>query len=65
MPVLKARRAMRALPDGGVLQVLATDAAALKDMPDFCKMAGHRLLSVRSRADGVHEFILEKAPEIA
>jgi tRNA 2-thiouridine synthesizing protein A len=62
MPVLKARRALKPLPTGAQLVVLATDAAALRDMPDFCAVTGHRLVSVSSDAEGLHTFLIEKGP---
>jgi len=50
LPVLRAKRALAALAPGAVLDVEATDPAALKDFPAFCEMTGHVLLE--SRADG-------------
>jgi tRNA 2-thiouridine synthesizing protein A len=47
LPVLKARKAMRDVPEGGVLRVLATDPGAVKDFEHFCKTTGHQLLSAR------------------
>ena len=39
LPVLKARRALKAVPAGGVLEVLATDPGAVKDFEHFCRTA--------------------------
>ena len=50
LPVLKARKAMRALPAGGVLRVLATDPGAAKDFAHFCETTGCELLA--SSAEG-------------
>jgi tRNA 2-thiouridine synthesizing protein A len=44
LPVLKARKRLKSLPDGAVLQVLADDPAALIDVPHFCTEAGHGFL---------------------
>ncbi len=44
LPVLKARKRLKSLPNGAVLQVLADDPAALVDMPHFCNESGHALL---------------------
>jgi tRNA 2-thiouridine synthesizing protein A len=60
LPVLKARKAMRELPPGGVLRVLATDPGAVKDFEHFCKTAGHRLLAAREEA-GMLVFDIRKA----
>jgi tRNA 2-thiouridine synthesizing protein A len=45
LPVLKARKAMKALPIGATLRVLATDPGAIKDFEAFCRTTGYRLLS--------------------
>jgi tRNA 2-thiouridine synthesizing protein A len=59
LPVLRAKRALAALAAGEVLEVEATDPAALKDFPAFCEMTGHALLE--SRADGdVYRFRIRR-----
>jgi tRNA 2-thiouridine synthesizing protein A len=45
LPVLKARKAMRDVPEGGVLRVIATDPGAVKDFEHFCKTTGHQLVA--------------------
>ena len=60
LPVLKANKALRALPSGAQLRVLATDPASARDFPAFCAEAGHRLLST-SEEDGVLTFLLRRA----
>jgi tRNA 2-thiouridine synthesizing protein A len=60
LPVLKARKAMRDLPPGGVLRVLATDPGASKDFEHFCKTTGHQLLAAREES-GVLVFEICKA----
>jgi tRNA 2-thiouridine synthesizing protein A len=59
LPVLKARKAMRDVPAGGVLRVLATDPGAVKDFEHFCKTTGHELLACRDEA-GVLTFEIRK-----
>lgn len=51
MPVLKAKKALRDVPVGGVLKVLATDPGSVADMKSFCDMAGNRLLSSTQEDD--------------
>ncbi|MDB5410141.1 MAG: tusA [Rhodospirillales bacterium] len=60
LPVLKARKALKALVQGDILQVLATDPGAVKDFEAFCRTTGHRLVDCRE-ADGVYDFRIEKA----
>jgi tRNA 2-thiouridine synthesizing protein A len=60
LPVLKARKALKALPAGGILRVLATDPGAVKDFEHFCKTTGAQLLDCREEAGGVLVFTLKK-----
>lgn len=50
LPVLKARRAMKELAAGDILEILATDPGAVQDFVEFCKTTGDALLE--SRQDG-------------
>jgi len=59
LPVLRAKRALAALDPGTVLEVEATDPAALKDFPAFCDMTGHVLLEARTEGD-VFRFRIRK-----
>jgi tRNA 2-thiouridine synthesizing protein A len=59
LPVLKARRALREVPAGGVLEVLATDPGAIKDFEHFCTTTGCELLEA-SENGGVLRFRLKK-----
>lgn len=44
LPVLKARKRLRAMAPGQILRLTATDPAAVIDVPHFCTQAGHALL---------------------
>lgn len=44
LPVLRARKALRDVAPGGVLTVLATDAAAPSDFRAFCEQIGHQFV---------------------
>lgn len=46
LPVLRARKALRDLAAGQVLEILVTDPAAPRDFVAFCDSAGHRLLAI-------------------
>ena len=50
LPVLRAKKALAPLEPGAILDVEATDPAALKDFPAFCEMTGNVLLE--STAEG-------------
>jgi len=59
LPVLKARRALKDVPAGGLLRVLATDPGATKDFAHFCETTGCML--VESGQEGeVLRFLLRK-----
>ena len=49
LPVLKARKAMRSLAVGDLLEVHATDPSSQQDFPNFCQTTGHELLENRFR----------------
>ena len=59
LPVLKARKAMRAVAPGGRLRLLATDPASLRDVPAFCEAAGFELVEVEEEG-GLFRFLLRK-----
>jgi tRNA 2-thiouridine synthesizing protein A len=60
LPVLKARRALKAVPPGGILEVLATDPGATKDFVHFCQTTGCELLQSSEEAGGILRFRLRK-----
>jgi len=59
LPVLKARKAFKAMAAGAVLRVLSTDPGAIKDFEAFCKTTGYRLLSQAQEGE-VLTFEIEK-----
>ena len=63
MPVLRANRAMRGVPAGGLLRVRATDPAARQDFPAYCQTTGHTLEAVEPMGEAAGEgwvFLLRK-----
>ena len=60
LPVLKARRALKAVPAGGLLEVLATDPGAIKDFEHFCQTTGCELVESGELEGGVLRFLLRK-----
>ncbi|HKO09707.1 MAG TPA: sulfurtransferase TusA family protein, partial [Alphaproteobacteria bacterium] len=60
LPVLKARRAMKELAAGQVLEVLATDPGSVKDFAAFCAATGDTLLASRQEGE-VYVFHIRKA----
>jgi len=43
-PILAAKKAIRSVPVGGVMEVQATDSGTLKDLPAWSKKMGHEFL---------------------
>jgi tRNA 2-thiouridine synthesizing protein A len=60
LPVLKAKKQLKAMPEGAVLEILATDPGAPKDFEHFCKTTGYALLETRETG-GVFAFLIRKA----
>ncbi|MEZ5932993.1 MAG: sulfurtransferase TusA family protein [Alphaproteobacteria bacterium] len=60
LPVLRARKRLRALAPGAVLRLLATDPGAVRDVAAMCAATGDRLIE-SGEADGVLTFRIEKA----
>ena len=58
LPVLKAKKAAKAMKTGDILTVLATDPASRIDFDHYCHVSGHSLLSA-SEEDGVFTYRIE------
>ncbi len=52
LPVLRARKRLLAMAPGQVLRLIATDPAAVVDVPHFCAEAGHAFLGMADDAVG-------------
>ena len=59
LPVLKAKKALKALQAGHVLEVCSTDPGSVRDFEHFCTTAGHTLLD-RSERDGSFIYRIQK-----
>ena len=59
LPILKARKALKDVPDGGTLEILATDPGSVADFEAFCRQTGNEL--VEHAVDGsVYRFLIKK-----
>ena len=59
LPILKARKALKEVPDGGTLEILATDPGSVADFEAFCRQTGNEL--VEHSVDGdVYRFLIKK-----
>ncbi len=59
LPVLKARKRLKAMPEGGVLRMWADDPAAIVDVPHFCREAGHALVE-QQETEGRQLYVIRK-----
>jgi tRNA 2-thiouridine synthesizing protein A len=60
LPVLRARKAMKDMDPGQVIEIHATDPGSVQDFQAFCETTGHVLLD--SLRDGeVYIFEIRKA----
>lgn len=59
LPVLKARKRLKSLEGGALLEVIADDPAAVIDVPHFCAEQGHGLES-QSQEGSVLTFVIRK-----
>ena len=51
LPVLRARKAMKSLAQGDILEIHATDPASRLDVPHFCDATGNELLDMRKEGE--------------
>ncbi|MGA0264293.1 MAG: sulfurtransferase TusA family protein [Lysobacterales bacterium] len=59
LPILKAKKALKEVPDGGTLEILATDPGSVADFEAFSRTTGNELLE-HSEEGGVYRFLLKK-----
>lgn len=58
LPILKARRALREVPAGGTLEILATDPGSVADFQAFCRQTGNELVE-HSEDSGIYRFLIK------
>lgn len=47
MPVIKAQNRIKELAVGDTLEIVCTDPGALQDIPAWCRIHGHELVTTR------------------
>ncbi len=62
LPVLRARKRLMAMEPGAVLRLVATDPAAVVDVPHFCAGAGHELLAESDAGPGARAWLIRRGP---
>ena len=59
LPVIRTQDRVATLKIGDVLTVYCTDPGALSDIPTWCRLHGHTMLSSKEDVDGVIELVLK------
>jgi tRNA 2-thiouridine synthesizing protein A len=58
LPILRAKKALKAMPAGATLEVLATDPGSVKDFEAFCRTTGNTLVE-HSTQGNVFRFLIK------
>lgn len=59
MPVVRARKAIKEMETGEVLEILTTDKGSVADLTAWSKSGGHTLLE-QTEEEGVFKFYIQK-----
>ncbi|HEY5644052.1 MAG TPA: sulfurtransferase TusA family protein [Woeseiaceae bacterium] len=59
LPILKARKALKEVADGGILEILATDPGSVADFQAFCRQTGNVLVE-HAEDGGIYRFLIKK-----
>jgi tRNA 2-thiouridine synthesizing protein A len=59
MPIVRTAQAVKNIPSGAAIELLATDAGSIKDVAAWCKATGHELIEQTS--DGsIYRFVIRR-----
>jgi tRNA 2-thiouridine synthesizing protein A len=58
LPILKAKKALKSLPVGATLEVLATDPGSVADFEAFCRATGNELVESTQDKDA-YRFVIK------
>src|SRR2546425_1032734 len=59
MPVMKLGKAIKTVPPGATIELLATDPGSMVDLEAFEKQSGHRIVE-RGESAGVFRFVVQR-----
>ena len=59
MPIVRTAQAMKGLPSGAVIEVLATDPGSVKDVAAWCRSTGNELIEGTSDA-ATYRFVIRR-----
>ncbi len=59
LPILKAKKALKSVPQGEILEVRSTDPGSVADFAAFCNQTGNELISSSSEGD-IYKFEIKR-----
>jgi tRNA 2-thiouridine synthesizing protein A len=59
MPIVKTAQAIKPLPSGALIEVLATDPGSVKDVAAWCRSTGNQLVEQSADA-AVFRFVIRR-----
>jgi len=59
MPIVKTAQAIKTIPSGGLIEVLATDPGSVKDFAAWSRTTGNELVE-QSEDRGTYRFVLRR-----
>ena len=60
LPIMKEKKALKDVPAGGTLEVLATDPGSVADFAAFCRTTGNELIE-STQESGTYRFLIKRA----
>ena len=60
MPIVKTAQAVKAVPAGELVEVLATDPGSVKDFAAWARSTGNTIVE-QTEDDGVYRFVIKRA----
>jgi tRNA 2-thiouridine synthesizing protein A len=58
LPVIRTQDKVKLLQTGDTLEVICTDPGVMQDIPTWCRINGHKVLSAEN-VDGEYVIVLE------
>lgn len=59
-PVMLLHKTIRQALGGEHIEILATDPATMRDIPNFCRYLGHALVNQETLDDGSYRYLVQK-----
>jgi tRNA 2-thiouridine synthesizing protein A len=60
MPIVKTAQAVKSVPTGALIEVLATDPGSVKDFAAWTRTTGNTIVE-QSEDGGVYRFVIKRA----